>query len=173
MQNWILVFHLFGLVLWGGSLLALTRLMAWRAQQSPEVAGTTGALEKKLMFGGAHAGMGLSLLTGVWMLLQQEWGPIIPSVSGGGFHIKLTFVVALIVVTFIVQTKVIAHAAGRAGGSVAMLGKLYGAVIALVLGALISVYVLYPQMKAKKAAAAADTSAAVQTESGEGAKPTE
>jgi uncharacterized membrane protein len=149
MQNWILVFHLFGLVCWIGALIALTRLMAWRIEQPADIASATVVLEKKLLFGGAFLGMGISVVTGFIMLLQQEWGPLIPSVSGGGFHLKLLFVFALIVLTFVFQVQVVQHAAGGHGARASMLNRLYFVVLLLLLGALVSVYVLYPLLKSQ------------------------
>ena len=67
MQNWILVFHLFGLVFWIGSLTALIRLMVWRAAQTAETAIKANTLEKQLLFGGVFIGMGISVLTGFIM----------------------------------------------------------------------------------------------------------
>ena len=152
MQNWILVFHLFGLVLWAGSLLSLTRFMGWRSSLTATSGDDLHRFEKKLMFGGAHAGMGIVLLTGFWMLMQQAWGPLIPSVSGGGFHIKLTFVFLLIVVTFVAQVRVMRtkdNSAQQSSGQPKLLSAL---TLVAVIGALVAVYVFYPQMKAKKAA---------------------
>lgn len=158
LQNWILVFHVFGLVLWAGSLLALVRCMTWRVTLPDAMAAKIRPFEKKLMFGGAHVGMGITVLTGIWMLSQQEWGPLIPSVSGGGFHIKLTFVFLLIVVTFIAQMLVMSPQDGAGNTSKKQPKVLYLLTLLALFGVLTSIYVLYPYLKANTVSQPAETS---------------
>ena len=63
--NWIVLFHLIGLALWVGGLLAVTRVFMLHSQEtSPEVRAALGRLETRLLNRLAHPGAALVLIAG-------------------------------------------------------------------------------------------------------------
>lgn len=92
--EWVLVFHLAGMVLWiGGLIFAMTvaGAAALPSSATPGARETRAALAQKAMRGLAHPGAGLMVITGgllLWLIpgvLTQAW-----------LHAKLTLVVILI-----------------------------------------------------------------------------
>ena len=109
MVAWTLVFHLTGLVLWVGSLLVVTHVLAAHSgEASPEARATMGRLEAKLLKGLAHPGAALMALSGVVLLslephaLREHW-----------LHIKLLLVVVLVALDLRVHFRARAFRAGR------------------------------------------------------------
>jgi putative membrane protein len=109
MVAWTLVFHLTGLVLWVGSLLVVTHVLAAHSgEASPEARATMGRLEAKLLKGLAHPGAALMALSGVVLLslephaLREHW-----------LHIKLLLVAALVALDLRVHFRARAFRAGR------------------------------------------------------------
>jgi putative membrane protein len=94
MPSWILVFHIFGIVLWIGGLLMTTVLLSRHAQEtSPEARTALSRLEKKSMRAMADPGALIAILAGIGMIftdpsyyLYAEW-----------LHIKILFVIAIII----------------------------------------------------------------------------
>lgn len=158
MFAWLLVIHITGIVFWMGSLLLLTRVLAWHADQPPEVQSALPALEKKLFMGGIIPGLVLTLGAGILLLSDMNWGPLDAKVVGAGFHIKLTLVFFLVIATFVVMSKMQALAAGQ--GKAGTFKALHGICAALFIGVLVVYFVVRPAMAEKKAKAA--TEAAVQ-----------
>lgn len=143
---WLKVFKLTGIVFWMGSLLILTRVVAYRAAQtSTEVRDSLRALERKLFMGGVLPGLLLSLIFGTWILVELDWGPLIAKVSGAGFHIKLTFVFLLIGLTFWIKSML-----GADEPKPGTWKMLHGVVALLFIAALVSVIILYPKLREKK-----------------------
>ena len=94
LQGWILVVHILGIVLWVGSLLVATQIMAAHAvAQSQEVRETLSKLEAKLFNGAAHPGGLLTILTGLAMF------SINPEFYGHAIwmQIKLALVVVMVI----------------------------------------------------------------------------
>jgi len=150
MLEWLVVFHLLGIIFWVGTLLILTRVLAWHAAQ-PTPPTDLSVLERKLFFGGALAGVVITLVTGVWMLATLEWGPLDAKMVGGGFHIKLTFVFLLLVLTVVLKGKMDALAGNGEKPSAGTFKMLHGMVALLLLLTLITFFVIRPAMAEKKA----------------------
>ena len=102
MVSWVLVLHVFGLVLWVGGLLATTIIMRYRSIQTPgEAHPALMRLEKILLRGMADPGALFTILGGMILIasnssyyLHARW-----------LHIKLTFVVLLIGLHWIIGTR--------------------------------------------------------------------
>lgn len=91
---WILVAHVFGIVLWLGGLLMTTVLLAQHAREtSPEARAALTRLEKKSMRAMADPGALIAILAGVTLILSNP--PYY--VHATWLHIKLTLVVAMII----------------------------------------------------------------------------
>ena len=118
-ESWILVFHLVGMVFWFGSLLLVTRILAWHVDQDDSMKPKLAELERKLMMGGAIPGAVITIVTGLWMLMELEWGPLDASTFGAGFHIKLTLIVLLVALHALIKIKAgaLARGEGSSAGS--------------------------------------------------------
>ena len=90
--NWIVLFHLIGLVLWVGGLLAVTQVFTVHVQEkSPEARAALGRLEARLLNRLAHPGAALVLIAGPLLLLTNAAYYL----HAGWFHAKLMLVVVL------------------------------------------------------------------------------
>jgi len=90
--NGILVFHLIGLVLWVGGLLAVTQVFILHSQEaSPEARAALGRLETRLLKRLAHPGAVVMLVTGPLLVLTNAAYYL----RAGWFHAKLILVVIL------------------------------------------------------------------------------
>lgn len=73
MVAWTLVFHLLALVMWMGSLLIVTQLLAAHTQEnSPEARQALARIEMKLFKGLAHPGAALMVTTGVILIATNS-----------------------------------------------------------------------------------------------------
>ncbi len=150
MHAWLLVFHVLGFVMWVGGLMLVSRLLGWHAQQTPEVQAPVGVMLKRLYYAVAVPGSVLTLVAGLLMLNEYGWAPLDAKLEGAGFHIKLTLVFGLIVLdvmTYLGVTRL-------ASGQVTPKGKamaIHGLVGLLLIGILVTIFVVRPGMKQKKA----------------------
>ena len=170
---WLKAFHLVGLIFWVGGLLVTTRICAMHAGEAEATVRTRyAALEKRFFWGMGTAGLLVALITGVWLLVNQDFGQLDAAVRGAGFHIKLTFVVLLIIVHFLVAkgiTKLGETTDVAAGGKF----KAYHVIISvLMLATLIAVLPIREMMQEKKdienAKEAAEKAGTTETGTSEG-----
>jgi uncharacterized integral membrane protein (TIGR00701 family) len=109
MVAWTLVFHIAGLVLWLGSLLAVTHILAMHTEEtSPDARRTLGRLESKLLRGLAHPGAALLVTTG-WILVAHEPGYL----RQRWFLAKLLLVVILVALDLRVSFRAAAFREGK------------------------------------------------------------
>lgn len=149
MQQWLMVFHMTGIVFWMGGLLILTRLLVLRTEETDDgVADRLAAITKRLYWGTAVAGLTLTLVTGLWQLIELDWGPLDAKVEGAGFHIKLTLVAALIGVHVWMHLAIAKATKERPKGA-GLFKAMHGVVGLLLLGVLISVLVVRPELRQK------------------------
>ncbi len=149
-ESWILVFHLVGMVFWLGTLLLITRILAWHVDQEESMKAKLVELERKLMMGGAIPGALITIITGLWMLIELEWGPLDAATFGAGFHIKLTLIVLLVALHALIKIKAGALARGEST-SAKSFKALHGVCGLLLIAIIATVVVVYPKMKRKKA----------------------
>lgn len=110
MVSWILVIHVFGFVFWVSGLLVTTIALLRHTQEtSPDARQALARLEKIFLRGMADPGALLTLLAGITMIatnrtyyLHARW-----------LHIKLSFVLAMIVMHIFVAVRTKSYAAGR------------------------------------------------------------
>lgn len=92
---WLKAFHLIFMVTWFAGLFYLPRLFVYHAMSSDAVSiERFKIMERKLYFGIMTPGMALTLLFGIWMLVDYAWESF---GSAGWLHLKLTLIVLLIV----------------------------------------------------------------------------
>lgn len=111
MVAWILVAHIFGIVLWIGGLLVTTLALSRQVRESaPEARQALARIERIFLRGMADPGALLTLLAGIALIetnspyyLHARW-----------LHIKLFGVAALIFLHWLIATRSKSTAAGRA-----------------------------------------------------------
>lgn len=108
-----LAIHVVGIVFWVGGLLVLTRMLKLSSVEGalPDGARTEVAkMVKRSYFGLVIAGVVLSLVTGVYQILERGIGFYM---AQGWFHGKLTLVIVLLVVTAVFGVQVRNAASGK------------------------------------------------------------
>lgn len=135
MVAWTLVFHITGLVLWLGSLLVVTRILAVHTDESsPEARAALGRLEMRLFKGFAHPGAALMVITGILLISQQRF-----VLREHWLHLKLLLVVILIALDLRVYFRAKAFHAGKVELRRGECMALHGAIALVFVGILILV----------------------------------
>ena len=110
MVAWLLVLHIFGFTLWiSGLLTASFVLLRHVGEKLPEARTSLAAVEKFALRGLADPGAALAILGGILLILSNRQYYL----HALWLHIKLVFVLLLIVLHVIVGTRSKAYAAGR------------------------------------------------------------
>lgn len=97
---WLKALHLIFMVTWFAGLFYLPRLFVYHAMANEDNSGDEISkerfkiMERKLFFGIMTPGLILTLIFGIWMLLDYAWAVYSTS---GWLHTKLTLIVLLIV----------------------------------------------------------------------------
>jgi protoporphyrinogen IX oxidase len=110
MVHWVLVAHVFGLTLWVSGLLVATIALSRHTQEAgAEGREALARLERIFLRGMADPGALLTLLAGITLISSN------PSyyLHAGWLHMKLFFVVTLIVLHVIIAIRCKSFAAGR------------------------------------------------------------
>lgn len=139
-MDWLLVFHILGITFWMGGLLILSRVLGYHVREELAVQARLSHIERRLYFGAVLPGLLIVVGTGVAMLMTATAMP--PLMKNPGFHIKLTLVIVAIVVQFVVQRFIggLRDEPRKSGG-----GKykaVHGVLGLLLVGILVSVYVV-------------------------------
>jgi putative membrane protein len=138
LMAWTLVFHILGIVFWLGSLLVVTHLLAYDAESdSPEVHEILNRLEGKLFRGIAHPGAIITIISGIILIstnaqyyLHATW-----------LHVKLLFVIILIVLDVITYIRAKAFHEGRVKLQRKECMALHGGIALMFIGILIMVLI--------------------------------
>lgn len=88
-MRWLLAFHVVGVVMWMGSLMALSRLLGYHTREPASVRPRFSFVEGRLDLGGAVPGALLTLLTGLGILAVEPAGWFR---AAGWLHTKLLLV---------------------------------------------------------------------------------
>jgi putative membrane protein len=92
---WLKALHLIFMVTWFAGLFYLPRLYVYHAQSSDTISNERfKVMERKLFFGIMTPGMILTLLFGIWMLVDYAWALYSAS---GWLHAKLALLALLLV----------------------------------------------------------------------------
>jgi putative membrane protein len=114
---WLKGFHVIGLILWMGGLFALTSHLGTSAGVEPsQRTDAMEAFERKTYYFSALPGLILSLVTGLWLMVQNGFGFYlnVDGAWGATFHAKLTLIVLLIGIDQFVHFKMRRfHASGE------------------------------------------------------------
>jgi putative membrane protein len=110
MVSWILVIHVFGFVFWVSGLVVTTIALLRHTQEtSPDARNALARLEKIFLRGMADPGALLAILAGITMIATNPTYYL----HAGWLHIKLSFVLAMIVMHVVVAVRTKSYAAGR------------------------------------------------------------
>jgi protoporphyrinogen IX oxidase len=91
---WLKAFHLIFMVTWFAGLFYLPRLYVYHAMSSDVVSiERFKIMERKLYFGIMTPGMVLTLVFGIWMLIDYAWELFR---TNGWMHLKLSLIVLLV-----------------------------------------------------------------------------
>jgi protoporphyrinogen IX oxidase len=135
MVAWTLVAHIFGLVLWVGGLLVTTVVMARHTrEESPEARAALGKVQRTLLRGMADPGALLTILAGITLITTNRAYYL----HAGWLHIKLTFVIVLIVLHGITAVKSKKLASGQASFPSGQAKFLFAAILVVFLSILIA-----------------------------------
>ncbi len=135
-MEWLKILHITGIVFWMGTLLLVTRIQAWGTERPDDQKSGVDDLVLKLMMGGALPGFLLVVGTGIAMLAMYDWAPLNAKEVGPRFHIKLTLVVLLMVLSGLTGK---ADIATKNRG---FFGMLHGVTATLFLGVLAVFYLM-------------------------------
>ena len=91
---WLKALHLIFMVTWFAGLFYLPRLFVYHAMsEDPISIDRFKVMERKLYFGIMTPGMLLTLVFGIWMLIDYAWATFH---TAGWLHVKLTLIVLLV-----------------------------------------------------------------------------
>lgn len=102
--QWMRVGHIFGFVMWIGTLYALFQILMAHAEAEESARGAFGPLEKRVAIA-MDIGATLAIVFGVVLIVKLPYGTALFK-AGGFFHIKLTLAAALIGVHGFLRVKV-------------------------------------------------------------------
>ena len=108
--QWLYVGHIFGFVMWVGTMFGLFQILQAHAQDKT-AASAFGPLEKNVA-GAMDVGAALTLIFGILLIVGPPNGTAIFK-AGGFFHIKLTLVVGLLAAHGILRVRVRKYREGQ------------------------------------------------------------
>jgi protoporphyrinogen IX oxidase len=134
--NWVLVFHIFGVVFWVGSLLLISNLMALVPGEVGVAKERIIVLAGRLLRVSANIGAAVAIIFGILAVAAE------PAVLAQGWlHLKLLLVVLMLVVHFRLYQRIRAVEEAPLEASRGEFSILHGVVSVLLLGTLILVFV--------------------------------
>jgi putative membrane protein len=101
-RGWLLGFHLIGIVLWMGGLLAFSRVLGYHSKELPSVRPRYTFIEGRLNYLVAWPGALLSIVFGVLLTWQhgRAWFDV-----ALWLHVKLALVVAVLIIHIVLSVK--------------------------------------------------------------------
>jgi protoporphyrinogen IX oxidase len=105
------LFHVFAVFIWVGSLLMLSRFLAYQAEESPEMQLKFGKILKRMYFAVDLPAMVVTLALGMTSLFIKK-----VDFKAPWLHMKLTFVFLLLLCDLYVGKRIILHSKGVAKG---------------------------------------------------------
>ena len=126
-RGWLIGFHLIGVVLWMGGLMAFSRILGYQSKELPSVRPRLTFIESRLNMLVAAPGALLTIVFGVWLAVQHgaAWFRV-----ASWLHYKLALVVAVAVIHVVLTIKIrqIRRAAPSAPMSRGLYAALHGTV---------------------------------------------
>jgi len=126
-RGWLIGFHLIGVVLWMGGLMAFSRILGYQSKELPSVRPRLTFIESRLNMLVAAPGALLTIVFGVWLAVQHgaAWFRV-----ASWLHYKLALVCAVAVIHVVLTIKIrqIRRAAPSAPMSRGLYAALHGTV---------------------------------------------
>lgn len=101
-RGWLIGFHLIGVVLWMGGLLAFSRILGYHAKELPSARPRLTFVEGRLNYLVAVPGAVLTIVFGVWLAWQHGMGWFRVALW---LHIKLALVAATVAIHAVLSVK--------------------------------------------------------------------
>jgi len=130
---WWLTFHLLGIVLWTGGLLAVSRMAAYHTAEAPEVQPRFAWVEWRMYWLVVIPGMVITLVAALGLLATGA----LPYGTLGWFRLKMALVVLLLGLHGLLHTKLKALAAHPAGQKKAVFSAVHGTIGLTLIGLLV------------------------------------
>ncbi|MFQ5507859.1 MAG: CopD family protein [Leptospirillia bacterium] len=134
---WWLTFHLLGVILWSGGLLAISRMAAYHVVEEAAVQPRFAWVEGRMHWLVAVPGMVITLITAGGLLAN---GPV-PYGGMGWFHGKMVLIAVLVVLHIVLYIKLNALKAHPEQAKKALFSAVHGTIGLIVIGILIMVKV--------------------------------
>jgi uncharacterized integral membrane protein (TIGR00701 family) len=126
-RGWLIGFHLIGVVLWMGGLMAFSRILGYQSKELPSVRPRLTFIESRLNMLVAAPGALLTIVFGVWLAVQHgaAWFRV-----ASWLHYKLALVCVVLVIHVVLTVKIrqIRRAAPSAPMSRGLYAALHGTV---------------------------------------------
>jgi protoporphyrinogen IX oxidase len=133
--NWILVFHIFGVVFWVGSLLLISRLMALVPGEIGVARERMIVIARRLLMVSANSGAAVTIIFGILAVVAE------PGVLARGWlHLKLLLVLLMLVVHFRLYQRIRALEEAPLEATRREFSIMHGLVSLLLLGTLVLVF---------------------------------
>lgn len=129
--------HVVAVFIWVGNLLALTRLMGYHVKQTPETQAQLVKIYQRMIYFIGIPAMILAILCGMILISNVNW-----SYRPGWFHMKLTFVVGIVIADLLVMRQVARLAEGPDQSRGVRYKVVHGVVGLMLIGILCSAYLV-------------------------------
>ena len=130
-MGWLLVFHLFGVIFWIGSLLLIASLLGFVSDEVGVAKERFIMIASQLFFGGCNVGGAVAIAFGLMLFIYEP-----EVVRQGWFHIKLVLVVTLLIVHVRLYRRIVALEDNPSSVTHLEFRVIHGVVSALLLGIL-------------------------------------
>lgn len=136
-MSYLKLLHVLFIFIWIGSLLALTRLMAYQVKEPPEIQLRLGRIYKRMYFLVDLPSMVFAIVLGIILLLVKgvDW-------KAGWLHMKLLFAFLLIVCDLITGAQAVKLSRKAIVGRGIGYKVLHGMTALFLIAVLISIYIL-------------------------------
>jgi len=140
-MEWVKFLHVFGMIVYVGGLLALTRLVGKAVVFESEASRADAYRTYRRMHMFANwGGLAVMLITALILLVSDPWAK--SYMKQGYFHMKLTFVILLLVCDIVFTKKLFSLQAAGPQPKKALFMALHGVAGLLLVGTLVSVFVV-------------------------------
>jgi putative membrane protein len=131
----VLVFHIFGVIFWIGSLLVISSLMALVADEVGVAKERIIVLARRLVVVGGNVGAAVAIIFGILAIVSE------PGVlTQGWLHLKLLFVLIILAVHYRLYQRIRALEEAPLNATRREFSVIHGLVSALLLGTLVLVF---------------------------------
>jgi uncharacterized membrane protein len=140
---WLKWAHVLGMVIYVGGFLALTRLMGHAVRfESARSRADAYRIFKRMHKFVDWGGLGIMLITGLWLLVANPASKVYLRHESGYFHMKLTAFVVIVVCDVLLSKKLFALQGDGPQPNAAFFKAMHGVAALAFLGALFAVFVV-------------------------------